>query len=550
MTAYYKLYKSVIWIILFAVITVFWSSVFTLSFNFPFYDDFENIVQFILRFRESNGVRDKLVLLFEQNFEHRVLFSKLITLLQYALTGQVNIRWLIVLGNISLLGIAALFYIFYREQKLSLPALLAICCLLFQVQHYEDTISWATCSLQHAPCIFFSLASFHLAFKRERPYASATLALLALFSSANGLAAIVIWLVITWLVFPQRKSVVWPTVLLVGITAVHLATLTIHSGSLVRNSFSNVLPKSLLLFSFSGQLADPQLFGKTSSILLGVCTTLPLIILFTQMVRRKQRTISHLQWLCAAGIAALLFVGFLIVFARGEEPDHTGYQMGRYKIYAALFGVLAIGFYDGYADRFKTGVWLRHFVTAGTVVFCASTYYLYYGDIRYYRSAIEANQYNFLWSKRIYYPLIYQDSLSKQYLLEAQKNTLRNTIPSPDAPLLHINWKNTAASLNVYQSDDPAVINLKNETFHEREGYDQLFVAALEKDSPKYLFKVENDYPNAVRSFLTTFKRPASPGFRCQIFKNKMKEGIYDLRLVSIKKGRKARVYHLLTTSI
>lgn len=550
MTAYYKLFTYAIWTILFAVIAVFWFSVFTLSFNFPFYDDFENIVQFILRFRESSGIWDKVVLLFEQNFEHRVLFSKLVTLLQYALTGQVNIRWLIVLGNISLLGISALFYTFYREQKLSLPALLAICCLLFQVQHYEDTISWATCSLQHAPCICFSLWSFHLALKRKRPYASAALALLALFSSANGLAAIFIWLFITWLVFPQRKSALYPTILLIVVTAVHLATLTIHSGSLLHNSFSNVLPKSLLLLSFSGQLADPQLFGSSFSIILGAWTVLPLLIVAVQAARRKQRAISHLQWLCAAGVGALLFVAFLIVFARGEEPDRIGYQMDRYKIYAALLGILAIGFYDAYADRFKMGVWLRHAVAAAAVVFCGSTYYLYYADIRYYRSAIEANQYNFLWSKRIYYPMIYQDSLSKQYLVEAQQSALRSTTPPPDSPLLLADWKNVTDSVKVDQSYQPGIVDLKNDTFAEQEGYDQLFVAALEKGNPKYLFKVENDYPNAMRRFLTTFERPTSPGFRCSIFKDKMKQGIYDLCLISIKKGRKARVYYLSKTSV
>nr|WP_295922599.1 hypothetical protein [uncultured Dyadobacter sp.] len=550
MTAYNKLFTYAVWTLLFAVIAVFWFSVINLSFNFPFYDDFENIVQFILRFRESSGMWDKLLLLFEQNFEHRVLFSKLVTLLQYALTGQVNIRWLIVLGNVSLLGIAALFYTFYREQKLSLPALFAICCLLFQVQHYEDTISWATCSLQHAPCICFSLWSFHLALKRERPYASAALALLALFSSANGLAAILIWLFITWLVFPQRKSALYPTILLTVVTAVHLATLTIHSGSLLHNAFSSVLPKFLLLLSFSGQLADPRLFGRSYSVLLGAWTILPLLIVVMQALRRKQHTISHLQWLCAAGIGALLFVAFLIVFARGEEPDHIGYQMDRYKIYAALFGVLAVGFYDAYADHLKAGVWLRHAVAAAAVVFCGSTYYHYYADIRYYRNAIEANQYNFLWSKRIYYPMIYQDSLSREYLREAQQSVLRSTTPSPDAPLLHTDWKNVTASLNVAQSNGTDIVDLRNDTFTEQGGYDQLFVAALEMGNPQYLFKVENDYPHAARRFLTTFERPTAPGFRCTIFKDKMKPGSYDLCLVSIKKGRKARVYYLSKTSV
>jgi hypothetical protein len=552
MTALYQLYTRFIWIILITVVASFWFSVFSFAFNFPFYDDFENIVQFIHQLRQSNGIVPKMVLLFNQNFEHRVLFSKLITLSQYLLTGQVNIKWLIVVGDLSLLGIAGLFYTGYRNGKLSLPALLAICCLLFQIQHYEDTISWATCSLQHAPCIFFSLWSFYLAFRKNKLYTSALLAVIALFTSANGLAAIFIWIIIAWTGNPNRRNALWPTLLLGTVTLIHLVTLTIHSGSLFDHAGSNIGPKFVLLLSFAGQVADSDLFDRTYSVILGIITTFPILIAAVQLIRRKPKAISHLQWTCVSGICALLFVGFLIVFARGAEPDETGYQMDRYKIYAALFVVLAVGFYDAYWGRFKVGFLARSVLAGIALLFCASTYYLYYGDVRNYRSAIEANQFNFKWSRQIYYPLIYQDSLSKEYLEEAQKSYLKNTIPSPDAPVLQIDWKNIVDSLIVQRSEDAESIALRNGTFREANGYDQLYVAALRAGDllPQYLMKVENGYHPALRQYLTSLVRPVSDGFGCLIFKKKMKQGMYDIRLVSLKKGRAARVYKLLKIEI
>lgn len=550
MTAHSKLYTGTVWIILVAVVAAFWLTVFKLSYNFPFYDDFDNIVQFILRFRGSSGLWTKLALLFEQNFEHRVLFSKLVTLMQYYLTGQVNIRWLIMLGDLSLIGIAWLFYTFYGNKKLSLATLLGICCILFQMQHYEDTISWATCSLQHAPCILFSLWSSYLALQRKHIWGSAVLALLALFTSANGVAAILVWILNIWLVTQQGKKALLPTLMILVATGIHLATLRIHSGSLLDNAFSNVFPKTFILFSFAGQLADPELFGMLPSVVLGFVVVLPLLIVIVKGIRKERSGVSHLQWVCAAGIGALLFVGFLIVFARGAEPDYFGYQMDRYKIYAALFGVLALGFYDGYADRIFAGEWVRHAVVLGLLVFSTSTYYLYYGDVRYYRSGIKANQFNFLWSKRIYYPLIFEDSTSIRDLTAAQQGPLRNSHPAPASPLLTADWTRITDTLMAETILDDGNIRLKNDDFAGLDRGEQLFAVALSEDQPRYLLKVDFEYRRSPRLFYTTFTRPMAPGFGCLIFKNKMKAGVYDVRLVSIKKGREARVYHLSKVTI
>lgn len=552
MTTYHKLYTLFIWFILISVIAVFGLSVFRHSFNFPFYDDFENIVLFIHKFIAAKNSTSKLALLFEQNFEHRVLFSKLVTLAQYLITGQVNVKWLIIIGDLSLLGILWLFYTYLKAARLSLPALLAVGCLLFQLQSYEDTISWATCSLQHAPCIFFSLWSFHLALHRRSLFASGGLALLALFTSANGLVTVGIWLLIVLLVTDKKWKIAIPAVILIAITVVHLATLTIHSGSVLTHVTSHVGPKFVLLLSFVGQLADPNLVPRYLSVILGILFVLPLPLAAFQVLAGRARSVSILQWLCVAGICSLLFVAFLILFARGTEPDPGGYKMDRYKIYAAFFGAFALAFYDGYLNASFTAGFLRNVAAGLCILFVIGSHYIYYVPLVNYQSAIEANQFNFFWSERIQYPLIFDDRNTRDYLRPAQASFLRNSVPKADHPLLTADWKSVKDTIITEKVEEATLIRLQQDDFQEVAGNDQLFVVAVRKleRTPGYLFKVEKNYPSGLRHFFTEFSRPAGPGFNCIVYKNKMKQGEYEILLVSLKKGRPAHLYYLTQITI
>jgi hypothetical protein len=548
-----KLFVSSLWTILFAIIAVFWLSVYHFSYDFPFYDDFENIVQFIFNYIQADGLQKKLSLLFEQNFEHRVIFAKLLTLFQYLITGHLNIKWLIILGNLSLPGVLFLFYQYVLKKQLSLPGFFALGCLLFQVQHYEDTISWATCSLQHAPCLFFSLCSFYLALNRKNLYASGALALLALFTSANGLSAIGIWLIIIYVTSTNRRKIILPALILSTVTAIHLLTMTIHSGSIREHVSSNIVPKLILLLSFAGQLLDSNVTGHIlPSVVLGAIFLLPIAIVLVKLATRRFSDISQLQWFCVSGITTLLFVAFLIVFARGIDPDFHGYKMDRYKIYAAFFAILALGFYDGYWAAFRFGVMVRTVVTVMSFLFCIGTYYIYYGPIVQYKRAIEANQFNFLWSKTIYYPLIYNDRKTAEYLAFAQKNNLVN-ISSNALPTSQAAWELKQDSLPVQKSEDKTTISIFNsEWMPEAGSYDAIYAVAIDSPTrqPRYLITIENTYQRAFKRFYTKFERPVAPGFGCTIYKPKMKRGPYDIHLVLSKNGQIVKSYALSKVAI
>lgn len=538
-----------LWTILIIAIGAFWITAYELAFNFPYYDDLYTIVRFIHQYRAGHGTLATLALLSEQNFDHRVLICKVVTLLQYVLTGQISIRWLILLGDLSLLCIAGLFYHYYRNKQLSLPGLTAVCCMLFQVQHYEDTISWATCSLQHAPCIALCLWSFHMALTRQDLYFSGFLASLGILASANGIVAVPIWLLIVGARYECRGGAIIPALMLITVGMLHLATFTVESGPVFLHAASNMRPKLILLFSFAGQVADSDLIGIQWSVILGILVLLPVAIVLFAGVTRRMIHLSNLQWVCVAGILSVLFVGFLICFARGTEPDPVGYKMDRYKIYAALFVALAVAFYDRY---WSDSLPARLLITATTVVFCGATYYIYYGDIRYYRDMIEANQYSFTWSKRICEPYVYDEALAGNCLSNAQATYLANSLPASRSLLLRADWKQPVDTVVANCVEHRDRFEIRNGTFRQEFIFDQLYVAALDADSllPRYLVKVKNGYYPAVRLFYTTFSRPAADGFTCSIAKTSLKPGQYELRLVAIKKGREAQIYKLFKIKV
>lgn len=542
----HHLFVKIVWLLVFIIIGVFWTTVYYYAYNFPYYDDFQSIVLFLTRYIKSDSLSEKLVLFFEQNFEHRVVLAKLLTLVVFLITGQVNIKILIILGDLSLIGMLFLIFRFLLNKQISLLGFFAIVCLLFQVQHYEDTISWATCSLQHAPCLFFSMWSFYLALHRKNIIWSSLLAVLALFTSANGLSTVFIVMVITAYSSIPKIHKMTQAALLIFITALHLLTIKIYSGSMLDHIFSHVAVKSMLLLSFVGQMADTNYTNSlASSIVLGVVFLSPMTIVLKKFFENTLSDMTTMQWFCISGIVTLLFVGFLIVFARGERPDFDGYRMDRYKIYSAFFAIFCVAFYDRYWHPGKLGSWLKVAIAAAAVTFCISSYYIYYDKITHFNREISANELNYNWSKTIYYPVVFQDVDIANNLDFAQQHFM---LPDPGrlkALVSHIDWKRSEGNIAVEISDMPDCFLINNVPSSKiNQQADELYIVATDPidHRPKYFCVAINNYVRSVKSFYTTFKKSVGAEFTSTIYKRKLKPGKYNLYLLSIQAGKMVSV--------
>lgn len=161
--------------------------------NIPKIDDYTDIFRFINRYRDATGWYEKLVLIFEQHTSHRTAFSRLIYTIMYGLFGQINLKILILIGDLSTLGIIYLFSEAFRkkESHLYFGAFSAI--FLLNLQSWEGML-WAMTALSNYCVVFFALASISALVSERKgcfPWAVA-LAFLSSFSQGNG---VFIWLI-------------------------------------------------------------------------------------------------------------------------------------------------------------------------------------------------------------------------------------------------------------------------------------------------------------------------------------------------------------------
>jgi hypothetical protein len=155
----------------------------------PLLDDYHAVLEFVLTLRQlpTHGSR-LLWVIAAQHSEYKLIFEHIIIAADWALTGRIHLEFLIVLGNLLMLGILWVLWKNYFADEPNLTRrlflFLPICCLLFQL-NYVDTLDWAMCGLVTIPVVLFSLASLHCLI-RQRLGLACLFALLACFSSINA----------------------------------------------------------------------------------------------------------------------------------------------------------------------------------------------------------------------------------------------------------------------------------------------------------------------------------------------------------------------------
>lgn len=130
--------------------------------NIPQGDDFELVLHFLTKYQEENGgFLKKLSLITDQFVEHRLFYTRFVVLLQYWLSGNVSFYLVILIGNLSLVGI---FIVCWRQLRfLNYPAyfLLPISLLLFQPCYSYDGVLWPAATLAYNSVSLFAVLTIH-----------------------------------------------------------------------------------------------------------------------------------------------------------------------------------------------------------------------------------------------------------------------------------------------------------------------------------------------------------------------------------------------------
>lgn len=171
--------------------------------NIVFWDEFDTALDLILQLHAGADWRETLQRLFAINNEHRMLTSRLMFAASYWLTGTINFHVIGAIGNLFLVGAAAILVLSVTgwHRRIRLGVVLAF--LLFQLEHFENFL-WSGASIDHFQVITLAVGALSTV---ARPSAralalGALLALLATFTLAHGT---LVWPIAALLLLQQRR---------------------------------------------------------------------------------------------------------------------------------------------------------------------------------------------------------------------------------------------------------------------------------------------------------------------------------------------------------
>lgn len=194
-------------------IILFYGMLFNYSVDIPSLDDFVAILGFMNQFVDLDSLSGKLRLIFSQHNEHRIVFTRILTLANYYLSGSVNFKLLIVAGNLALLGLIFLIYHSANIKTSKLLYFTPAVLLMFQPSYMESML-WAMASTSNFYVLFFAFLSIYLlAFDSYKSFIFAIIfAIFASYTQGNG---IFVFLSGLFLLLPHRRykrSFIWSIV--------------------------------------------------------------------------------------------------------------------------------------------------------------------------------------------------------------------------------------------------------------------------------------------------------------------------------------------------
>lgn len=172
--------RGTIWLIVALIVVLFYSICYNVTTNGPVLDDYNAVLGFMIFWSKGQSLGQ----LIEAHNDHRIVLSRLFTLLDLKLNGTVNFQHLVLCGVLALLPIALATYAFLlrfdrepfsRNARLVLLAVVAL--LVFRPEHIKH-IGYAMANITALWSVAFALLFFLFLSRSGLP--NLALALLAL----------------------------------------------------------------------------------------------------------------------------------------------------------------------------------------------------------------------------------------------------------------------------------------------------------------------------------------------------------------------------------
>lgn len=322
--------------------------------NIPIYDDFDVFLKFLSSYYAAPDAMQKLLLLFSQHNEHRILFNRLFALF-FSWTGNpVDLRGVLFLGNAFLALHLPVLYAMSSEKKdfsatTRLASFLPVVFLLFLPVNWNCSF-WPTTAVQYYAVDLFSLLTIYLLARRvPAPGLAFLCACLALFSSGGGVIAPVLGALTLWMRRERKAALLFLLGSLVAIGVFFLGYARPESPSSARGLSLAFLKDALGYFLTFLRSAIPSKILPVNALGLAAGLCLALFFALLAVLRYDRKNLAVFM-----GIVYIMANAAAVSLARASLGAEHG-MAERYAIYSLLLlGLYYLALLDILPSKFES----------------------------------------------------------------------------------------------------------------------------------------------------------------------------------------------------
>ncbi len=275
----------------------------TYDINMPILDDYDAVLGWMHQFLYSNALHEKFLLLFQQHFEHRIVFDYLTELLCFLLLHKINFVFLSFVGSAGLFGIVAVVLYAGRKAGLSYFELIPVPFLLLTLSQHE-LICFAMASLQQYWQLFFDVSSLSVLVRFQTKPGLAAAGLLAVAASFSGGGGLLVFLVgLLCLLFSRRwRALVFWSILAAITCYVFFVALHYQRTPADRISYACARAHPLNSIAFSIRFIGNFAHSSTQAAIFGVIAIIAGSVLAVRSFAKKQQVFIYVLlfvWLSA-----------------------------------------------------------------------------------------------------------------------------------------------------------------------------------------------------------------------------------------------------------
>lgn len=524
------------WIIIALPIIIYFYFLSEYSLNIPKWDD-HALKAFILDYQNADGILAKFQTFFKQHNEHRIAFDRLITLIVFQIHGTIDYRWLMWVGNFTLIGVLFIFYKIFQKQKISLLLFVPLPLILFQLQLWENTF-WGMAAVQNFGIIFFIFGLIYLisSEKKVHFYLALVFAFFATYTSGNGITVFPVCIVL--LVLQRRfiETIIFgiASIILIGVYFYHYqmppsnpSMQGIGLGKIMFGFFSFLGSTFDLMPNSSGRI---KLTIVAGGVLFIISTIIAIYLIFNSKLLKRNRFLSHTELFVLGSLMFLIGTAFVVTFTRISFGD-VGLLTSRYKIYAILL-LITIYLYIISKVELNNRNWLAFLLILISILFNLLANYINFKEVINFRNQLISFGINWKLSPEI------QTNKSNIILYEAPSLALDNDIlflkkPIKLSPLFKGDYRKNVKENGVLVQNNSIknIYGLNNGSY-------------LIVQSPQRTYLIPTllvNYP--LYSCLRTDKYWQN-GFEGELNYNEFENGTYQIGIL-VNNGQKATTYYL-----